>query len=561
MGETDVRQPKVLATKASSELERARDCYEHRAWKAAYDAFSSADRQQTLGAGDLEMLALSAYLTGHDDEYLNALDRAHRAYLDSDDCLRASRCAFWCGLRLMFRGEMGPASGWLARAQRLIERQARECVEQGYMLVPLVQQHLDSGDWEAALSVAARAVEFGERFEDADLVAIARHLLGRILIEQGQAARGLGLLDEVMLSVTGGELSPLVTGLIYCSVIEGCQQVYAFGRAREWTSALARWCEEQPELVAFTGVCLVHRAEIMQIQGAWKDAITEAQRACERCREAGNKRAVGGGFYQLAELHRLHGDYAAAEQAYRSASEWGLEPQPGLALLRMAQGRTEAGAMALRRVMSVTKDPLQRLRLLPAYIEIMLATLDIEQAEEGCAELETLAQNLETSKPNALDAMATYARGSVELAKGDAAAALVSLRHAWRVWQEIDAPYLASRARVLIGLACRALDDEEGASLEWDAARSVFERLGAAPELDRVRTLAQDVCPSDVHGLTARELQVLRLLAAGKKNKVIAAELFVSERTIDRHVSSILSKLDLSSRSAATAYAYEHKLI
>ncbi len=561
MSETHMDHSKVLATDVNDVLRRAHECYERRAWKAAHDAFRCADRQQALNANDLERLALSAYLLGRDDEYLDALDRAHRAFIENDDCLRASHCAFWYGLRLLFRGEMGPANGWFARAQRLIDRQGAECAEQGYMLVPLIMQHVDAGEWQSAFSAAERAAEFGERFEDIDLIAIARHLLGRVLIGQGHAARGLMLLDEVMISVTSEELSPLVTGLIYCSVIEGCQEVYAFGRSCEWTSALTRWCEGQPELVAFRGVCLVHRAEILQMQGAWKDAIAEAQRACDRCREVGNRQAVAGGFYQIAELCRLNGDFAAAEEAYRNASEWGFEPQPGLALMRLAQDRTDVAAASLRRVMSVTKDPFQRIRLLPAFVEVMLAAEDLEQAEQACTELERSAKDLQTSAPSVLDAMSSYARGSVELAKGDASTALVSLRNAARVWQELDVPYCAARARVLISQACLSLQDEEGSRLELDAARVVFEHLGAMPELERIRSLGKNACHSDTHGLTARELQVLRMLAAGKKNKVIAAELFVSERTIDRHVSNILEKLDVSSRAAATGYAYEHKLI
>lgn len=561
MSEKPTRQRTALVDETAETLTHARECYEHRAWKAAYEAFAAADRSQPLAAADLERFALSAYLIGRDDEYLSVLDRAHRAYLDADDCLRASRCAFWCGVRLLLRGETGRSSGWLARAQRLLDRQERECAEQGYMLVAAAQQHVMAGELDQAHAASARAVEVGERFNDADLTALARHLLGRVLIEQGEAARGFVLLDEVMVSVTSGELSPLVTGLVYCSVIEGCQQVYAVARACEWTSSLARWCEEQPELVAFRGVCLVHRAEIMQIQGAWKDAIVEAQRACERCREAGNKRAVAGGYYQLAELHRLHGDYTSAEEAYRNASDWGLDPQPGLALLRLAQGRVAVAAASLRRVLGVTKDPWQRLRVLPAYVETMLAAGEFEQAKDAARELDKIASESGTRAPSVLDAIAASARGAIELVEGDATAALVSMREAWRIWQEVDAPYLAARVRVLIGEACRALHDDDASRLELDAARAIFEELGAVPDVERIDGLMRGSDDGAAHGLTARELQVLRLLAAGKKNKVIASELYLSERTVDRHVSSILDKLNVSSRAAATGYAYEHKLI
>ena len=467
------------------------------------------------------------------------------------------RSAFWLGLRLFFRGETGPATGWLARAQRLLEHEEHECAERGYLLLPVVERHLAAGDLEAAYATAAEAAEIGERCGDPDLIACTRHDQGRIRIQQGQVEKGLALLDEVMVAVTAGELSSVVTGLMYCSVIQACQEVYAFGRAREWTAALAQWCAEQPEMVAFTGACRVHRAEIMQLRGAWQEAIEEAQRARERA-EGVSRQATAAALYQGAEVHRLRGEFAAAEEAYRSASQWGLEPQPGLALLRLAQGRVDAAAAAARRAVGATADQLQRTKLLPAYIEIMLAANDLQEARGACHELEEIAGTFDTG---VLGAMAAYARGAVELAEGNPHAALSSLRCAFEVWQQVEAPYAAARVRVLIGLGCRALGDDDGGGLELEAARAVFEQLGAAPDLDRIDVLTRTARSGYRHGLTPRELQVLRLVAAGKTNKAIAAELFLSEKTIDRHVSNIFTKLDVSSRVAATAYAYEHKLI
>lgn len=539
-------------------LERGRESYGRRAWGDAYESLSLADRAAPLGAEDLELLAISAFLIGRDDDYLRALDRAHHAHLDAGEGVRAARSAFWLGLRLLLRGEMGRATGWLARAQRLLEREEHDCVERGYLLLPVAEQRLAAGDWEAAYATAAGAAEIGDRFREADLIACARHLQGRALMLQGRVEAGLGLLDEAMVAVTAGELSPLMTGLIYCSVIESCQQVYALGRAREWTSALAQWCAEQPEMVAFTGRCLVHRAEIMQLNGAWRDAIEEARRARERFSRGIDQQPTGSALYQQAEVHRLRGEHAAAEEAYRSASRCGWDPQPGLALLRLAQGRTDAAVAAIRRVVRATTDRLQRTRLLPAYVEIMLAVGDIQEARAACRELEEIAAGFGVG---VLGAMAAHARGAVELAEGDAQAALGSLRRAWQVWHQVEAPYVAARVRVLVGLACRALGDDDGARLELDAARAVFERLGAAPDLARIDSLTQDAPSGRPHGLTPRELQVLRLVAAGKTNKAIAVELFLSEKTVDRHVSNIFTKLDVPSRAAATAYAYEHKLI
>lgn len=555
----DLKPDRPANRKASalSLLERGRRHSEQRAWAEAFQALSAADRESPLEAEDLELLTLAAYLVGRDEEYLKTLERAYNAHRDAGDDPRAVRCAFWLGFRLAMRGEMGRATGWLARAQRLLERDARECAERGYLLLPDVEQQLESGDFGTAYAAAAAAAAIGERCGDADLIACARHQQGRIRLQQGQVETGLALLDETMLAVTAGELSPVVTGLMYCSVIAACQQVYALDRTREWTTALAQWCEGQPDMVAFAGVCQVHRAEIMQIQGAWPDAIDEARRACERSQGI-DRRATAAALYQQAEVHRLKGDFTAAEEAYRGASRLGLEPQPGLALLRLVQGRSDAAATAIRRVANTTVNKLKRMGLLPAYIEIMLATGEVQDARNACQELEDIARSFDTGVP---DAMAAQARGAVDLADGEAQAALGSLRRAFEVWQRIEAPYAAARVRVLIGLACRALGDEDGADMEIDAARSTFERLGAAPDLARIEPLMKVAASSNTHGLTAREVQVLRLVATGKTNTAVAAELFLSERTVERHLSNIFTKLDLSTRTAATAWAYKHGLI
>jgi DNA-binding CsgD family transcriptional regulator len=361
-----------------------------------------------------------------------------------------------------------------------------------------------------------------------------------------------------MLAVVAGEVSPIMTGLIYCSVIEACQEVYALSRSREWTSALAHWCEQQPEMVAFTDTCLVRRSEILMLQGAWPDALAEACRACERSSQGLDRDPPGVALYQQGEVRRLRGEFATAEREYRNASQLGWEPQPGLALLRMAQGRGDAASAAIRRVLGAATDRLQRAKLLPAYVEIMLATGDIEAGRTGCRELAEIAERFGT---DVLRAMAAHAIAAVNLAEGDARAALGPLRLAFDMWHKLEAPYEEARVRVLMGLACRALGDDEAAGLEEGAARAAFERLGAAPDVARLDTLGGRGGSPQRHPLTPRELQVLRMVVAGKTNKAIAAALFVSERTIDRHVSNILSKLDVPSRAAATAYAYDHKLL
>ena len=356
-----------------------------------------------------------------------------------------------------------------------------------------------------------------------------------------------------------------MTGIIYCSAIASCQRVYALDRTREWTAALTRWCEAHPQLGMFTGHCLVHRAEIMQMSGSWPEAVEEARRAVERCVHAPEREAAGRAHYQEAEIHRLRGEFAAAEAAYRSASRSGIEPQPGLALLRLAQGDRDAAASAIRRMVGATSDRLQRTRFLPAHVEIMLAVGDLEEARAASLELDETASSFNTE---VLVAIAGHARGAVQLAEGNFHAVLDPARRAFGIWQQFGAPYLAARLRVLLARACVALGDVEGARLELEGAREVFERLGARPDLAAVEAIGASLdgdrkakTPAGRHGLTERELQVLRLIASGKTNKAIARELSLSEKTVDRHVSNIFTKVDVSSRAAATAFAYEHELI
>ena len=380
---------------AVAELERGRQSYASQAWTDAFESLSAADRSDQLGAGDLELLATSAYMLGREEDYLGILERAYRAHLDADEGLAALRCAFWIGVTLASGGEMGRAGGWLGRAQRLLDRQGDDCVESGYLLLPRVFEQEGSGDLEAAAATAAEAAAIGERFGDPDLFALAAHEQGHTLIRLGRLKEGLALLDESMVAVTAGELSPIASGIVYCGVILACQDAHELRRAQEWTAALTGWCERQPDLVAFTGRCLVHRAQIMQLHGAWSEALEEARRAAERCLRAENPAAAGEACYQRGEIHRLLGDYRAAEEAYREASGHGREPQPGLALLRLAQGKADAAEAAIRRVEAETSEPGKRAGLLPAFVEIMLAVDDLDAARAASGELEAIAQGQE----------------------------------------------------------------------------------------------------------------------------------------------------------------------
>ncbi len=539
-------------------LDRGRETYASQIWGEACEQLEAADRAADLGAGDLERLATCLYMLGRERGYLKTLERAYRAHLDEGHELAAVRAAFWIGVGLARCNQAGQAGGWLGRAGRLLDKRAEDSVERGYLLLPSAFERIAKGDLEGAAEAADAAAAIAERFGDDDLFALATHEHGHLLIRSGRIDEGVGLLDEAMVAVSAGELSPIVSGIVYCGVILACRDAQEVRRAKEWTAALSAWCERQPDLVAFTGRCLVHRAELLQLDGAWKEALEEAERARERCLEGENLDAAGEACYRRAEIHRAMGEHAAAGRAYREASEHGREPQPGLALLRLAEGNTDAAQAAIRRVATEASDIVARAQLLPAYVEIMLAGHRLEEARRACGELESIAAGREAE---ALTAQAAQSRGAVELAGEDPAAALVPLRRAVDAWRGLHAPYEMAHARELIGRACRALGDEDTATLELDAARAAYRALGAAADLARLDELGAAAAEARARGLTRRELEVLRHLAAGETNGAIAVALVVSERTIDRHVSNIFAKLGVSSRTAATAYAYEHDLL
>ena len=541
-------------TDRSAQLQRGRAAVARSDWAEAYEALSLA---QPLDADDLQLLATAAYLVGRLPESITALRRACEAFLAADEPRRAARAVFWMVFVLGNQGQAAQAAGWLARAEHLLADQPADCAERGLVLGAKAFGHNHTGEYADALDFAAQAVKIGRRSRDPDVLGLALTQYAGALIQLGRVPEAMPLLDESMVAVVSAEISPIAAGAVYCTVISLCQEVTEFRRAQEWTEALDAWCGRQPEMVAFSGRCRTHRAELLQLQGQWSEAIDEAERACLRLAESPEAPAAGAARYRQAEILRLRGDYAAAQAAYQQAGEFGHESCPGLALLRLAQGDRQAADAAIGRALGEMTLPLRRASLLPARVEIALDAGDLPAARQAADELAVIAAQWPTP---ALQASAHYAQATVLLAEGDPAAALTSGRAAGRLWRELEIPYEIARAREVTALSCRALGDADGAALELTAAERIFAQLGAEPDRARTASLVHGQ-PRPAHPLTVRELEVLRLAATGKTNRAIAAELGLSDKTVERHLSNLFTKIGVSSRSAATAYAYEHKLV
>lgn len=540
-------------------LGRARELVRAQAWGAAFAQLSAADSERPLEPEDLAELAQVALLIGKDAEGADLLSRAHQGFLSRGAAQPAARCAFWLGFTALLNGEYAKAGGWLSRATRLLEDQPA-CVEKGYLLLPIGYRSVHGGDPVEAHASFLQAAAIGDHFGDKDLSTLALQGQGRALIRQGEISKGVTLLDEAMVAVTAGEVSPLTAGGVYCSVIEACGEIFDLRRAQEWTTALEKWCASQPDMVPYRGHCLIRRAELLQLHGAWDDALQEAQRASEWLSRPSPKPPIGAAFYRVGEVHRLRGAFTEAEGAYREASQWDRTPQPGLARLRLAQGNIAAANAAIRRIAEEVQHAGSRAMILDAYVEIVLAAQDVTAARAAADELAQIAEQYGAPFLHALSSRAT---GAVLLAEQDARGALTALKKSWKAWCKLEAPYEASQTRVLIAVACRELGDEDAAVSELAAARKAFQRLGATVDVSRVESLSLNKTPAapGPGPLTTREVEVLKQVASGMTNRAIAKKLFISEKTVARHLSNIFTKLDLSSRAAATAYAFKHDLV
>lgn len=535
-------------------LDAAREAYAHRDWQGARDGFRASRDTGELVADDLHIWADAAWWLGLVDESLAAAEEAYRMFLQGTRPRQAASAAMNIALSLFLRGDDVAGSGWMSRVQRILRDQP-ECPEHGYMRYLLeVEAGLGGGELDAVASSARDVQEIGRRQADPNLVALGILGEGRALIRQGRVVDGNELLDEAMVAVLGDELSPKWAGNIYCHLMAACHELADFRRAAEWTRETTRWLESLPDAVLFTGICRIHRSQVFQTTGAWEQAESEAIRVCEDLADI-QVASAAEGHYQLGELRRLRGDLPGAERAYRAAHERGRDPQPGLALLRLAQGRIDAASASIRGGLAGTSNRLARARLCTAQVEIACAAQDFKTAGEAGDELNEIASEYGSS---GLDVMARHARGAILLADGDAAEALEMLRGACEGWQKLHAPYESARVRLLLARAYETLGDSDAAAREFDAAEAAFTHLGAMLDSNNLSALRGH--PALPDGLTPREAEVLALVASGKTNNEVATALGISRKTVARHLSNIFTKIDVSSRTEAAAYAFAHDL-
>lgn len=533
-------------------LEGAREASSRGRWATAYESYATAAALDGLGSADLADWGAAALLCGHDDEGCDLLASAFDALVSDGEVAKAARCALWASMNLGNRGRLAAIAGWMERGARLAAENPGSVVP-GYLAVPQARRAIAEQDTAQALRCYRLASDVATRVGDRDLGTLARLGEGHVLILAGETTAGLAALDEVMLAVTTGGASALVVGIVYCAVIQLCREALDLRRAREWTHALDAWCERQPELVPFRGACRVHRSQVLLEADDWDGALVEAEGAVLALSHP-RQADLGGAWYQKAEVHRLRGELSEAQDAYRAAHEAGADPMPGLALVWTVLGRAaEAHEALTARLDAPAPSP----AMLAAAVESALAAGDLAAARRAADRLARRAQG--QSSGLCVDTLAASADGAVLLADGDPHAALAPLGRAVDGWFELDVPYEVARARVALAAAHRLLGDVVDADLDEESARATFRRLGAATELARLGGT-----PSSVRSrgpLSPREVEVLRLVATGLTNRAVASALTLSERTVARHVSNIFVKLDVQSRSAATAWAYDHGIV
>jgi ATP/maltotriose-dependent transcriptional regulator MalT len=543
-----------IAVVAQGVIDQARQATRDDRWAQAYYLLRDLD-VSTLDPEDVELFADAAWWSCRVEEEIALRQRAFAGFADAGRPRRAAYAAWLLSVRHGLRGDPTAASGWLKRAERQLAGEP-ECVEHGYLACSEAEQALGQGQFEQAEKLALRAVGLGQRFAAPELVALAVAWQGLCRLAGGDIAEGTRLLDEAMTSVTAGELDSHFTGWVYCFAIGMCMGVADLRRAGTWAQAAWEWASSLPDVTPYQGLCRVRQVEVMSLCGELGVAEAEARRACEEML-AFEPHLAGEAFYVTGEILRRRGDLREAERAFAEARELGHDPQPGLARIRLAEGRVEVAAASLRTALADPgRPPFQRAALLSSHVEVALARGDSALAWETCDELDRIATEVPS---DALSAIAATARGRVRLAVGDAEAALGDLRWAAATCRALGLVCEAADARALVGLALRELGDKEGAAEELEAAQRTFERMGASADAARVSGLLGRVDEPPA-GLTERECEVLRLVAAGRTNREIAESLVISEHTVARHLGNIYTKLDVSSRTAAAAFAFAHDI-
>jgi DNA-binding NarL/FixJ family response regulator len=529
---------------STENLTRARQAYAAHNWvnaAAGFDAVA-ADR---LAADDLAAYADAVWWLGRIEDNLRLAAAAYEAFLADSRPAEAARTATVLGIFHMARGDEPQAAGWLGLASRLTE-DLPESTAHGYLLnFTVVEASLMTGQPAEAVDAARRVQDLGRRLDAPDLVAVGLNGEGRALIRSGHLVDGLAVLDEAMVTVLDGRLAPFLSGTLYCHTIAACHEIADVRRMARWTDLAERWLSTFPPAVFFGGLCGVHRAQLLLLRGDWAEAEHRALRIVMDL-DANRIDYAAEAWYVVAEARRLRGDPRAID-AYDQAHARGRDPQPGRALLRLQEGDS-AGAVASVRaaVAAAGSDPLRRAPICAAAVEIAVAAGHLDYAAVAASELVATAATYSTS---GLEAMAAAARGAVLLAEDRVEEALPVLRDACRRWHELGAAYDAASVRVRLAETYRALGDDASAAAEVAQAETTFERLGAYRPV-----------PESPGGLTRREREVLVLVADGRANREIGEQLFISDRTVARHLTNIFHKIGATSRTQAARYAIDHGL-
>jgi ATP/maltotriose-dependent transcriptional regulator MalT len=532
----------------------AREALAHHDWRACYDAVDGVSVEQPLGEAErLDLLADAAWWLGRIEQSIQARQSAHRLYESLGESRRAAMCAVWLYQDHCLRGRPAAAAGWLQRARRALDGDTG-CAEYGALVLREAELAHGAGRLDDAAEMAEQARKLGRALGSADLEAEALQTAGRVLIDAGRPATGLAHLDEAMLLAVEGRLGPYATGKVYCSLISACEELGDLSRAAEWTEATMTWAAQHPFAI-FPGICRVHRAVVLERQGALEHAEREATRACAELLDSHLPNAVAA-YAEVGDIRRRLGELDRAEEAFARAEELCGRACAGTALLRLAQGRLDEA----RRIIAgcLADEPplrLSRARLLPAAVQVAVAADDLDGAGVAVGELDSIAQQFDTPM---LHALASLARGRLQLAQGDPTSAAATLQRAVRQWQELQVPYEVATASTLLGQAQRETGDDGAAKQSFSTARALFGQIGVRLDARAIDAARPTKRPG---GLTEREVEVLRLIVDGRSNKEIAAELHLSAKTGSRHLTNIFNKIGVSSRAAATAFAFEHRLV